>query len=57
MRRIELNITDVLTTDDSVIVHGTVDNSNELVEIVIPIKQIPTIVGVLDAPTPKKGGK
>jgi len=59
MKRIDLNITDVLTTEDAIVIHGTQENTTDLVEIVIPLKQIPAIIGVLpEEPKPtKKGGK
>jgi hypothetical protein len=56
MRRIDLNITDCLTVEDKVVIHGTIENSSDTVEIVIPVRQIPAIVGVLEEPK-KKGGK
>jgi len=60
MKRIDLNITDVFTTEDTIVIHGTQENTTDLVEIVIPLKQVPAIIGVLEpeAPKPtKKGGK
>lgn len=61
MKRLNLTITDCMTIDGNVVIRGFEETSPDLVEIIIPLAQIPAVIGVLPQDEPekpkKKGGK